>query len=89
MKLSKIHIVPESLEDLYLQDDDANEREGRWLQFCNSCSHSIQHGFTSFVRVHTSHTWLDVETVFVNPNGYATNDAIYVATMAGCDLYFN
>ncbi len=78
--MSKIHFWPESLEDRLLQDDNADEREGTWFQVHDSWGHAIQHGFTSFDRAHTSHTWWNIK-IMVN------NGAIYIA-VTGCDLYF-
>ena len=67
--INKIHFWPKSLEDLLLQDDNANEWEGSWFQVCNSRGHAIQHGFTSLNRVHTSHTWWDRKTIVGKSHG--------------------
>lgn len=75
---SKIRCWPECLEDRLLQDDNADEWQGLWFQVHDSWGHAIQHGFTSFDRVHASHTWWDIKTMIVNPHGDATNDAIYI-----------
>lgn len=79
--MSKIHFWPESLEDRWLQDDNADEWQGIWFQVRDSWGHAIQHGFTSFDRVHARHTWWDIKTMVVNPSGDATNYTIYITVL--------